>query len=305
MSGAPARTRGELAFAGLAGQAHLLARGEVSSVELVQRSLEAIAATQGTLNAFRCVREPAARAEAEQADRRLAAGERAPLLGVPVASRTMSTSPFAPAPLNPVLRREIHRLADVLAGLGHHVEDAELPYGVFGVGVLPRSVAGVSVWARRVPEPAALDPRTRHNARVGRLLGGPVLRAARALEAPMRWQMAHLFTRFDVVLTPTTAQPPLPVGAIDRLSDWETDKLTVASCPYTWPWNALGWPVVNVPAGLTDDGLPLGAQLLGPAASEPELISLAAALEDAERWHERRPPNTVGHQTHAIEGDPA
>jgi amidase len=490
VSGAPAATCGELAFAGLAGQAIRLARGEVSSAELVQRSLDAIAATQGTLNAFRCVREPAAHQEAEQADRRLAAGERAPLLGVPVAikddvdvagettefgcrgafepkradceavrrlkaagavivgkttspelgqwpitegsafgvtrnpwhpghtpggssggsaaavaaglvagalgsdglgsvripaawthlvgikpqrgristwpdreafngltcigplARTVADAallldavagnhagdahcppsageafadaarreprrlriavalkppytPFAPAPLHPVVQHTIRRLADVLAGLGHHVQDAELPYGVFGVGALPRSVAGVSAWTRRLPEPAVLDPRTRHNARVGWLLGGPVLRAARALEAPMRWQMSRVFTRFDVVLTPTTAQPPLPVGAIDRLSDWETDKLMVASCPYTWPWNVLGWPAVNVPAGLTDEGLPLGAQLVGPANSELELISLAAVLEDAERWHERRPPNTVGHLTHAIEGDPA
>jgi amidase len=65
----------------------------------------------------------------------------------------------------------------------------------------------------------------------------------------------------------------------------------------------LGWAAVNVPAGLTGQGLPLGAQLLGPSGSEFELISLAAALEDAERWHEHRPPNTVRHETHAIEGD--
>ena len=52
----------------------------------------------------------------------------------------------------------------------------------------------------------------------------------------------------------------------------------------------LGWPGVNVPAGLTDDGLPIGVQLLGPANSEPLLISLAAQLEAEERWHERRPP---------------
>ena len=52
----------------------------------------------------------------------------------------------------------------------------------------------------------------------------------------------------------------------------------------------LGWPGVNVPAGFTDDGLPLGAQLLGPANSEELLISLAAQLESVERWYERRPP---------------
>jgi amidase len=65
------------------------------------------------------------------------------------------------------------------------------------------------------------------------------------------------------------------------------------ACPYTWPWNVLGWPGVNVPAGLTDEGLPVGAQLLGPADSEPLLISLAAQLEERERWFECRPPDRV------------
>jgi amidase len=109
----------------------------------------------------------------------------------------------------------------------------------------------------------------------------------------MRWQVGSIFRRFDVVLTPTTAQPPLPVGAIDGLSNWETDKVIVGACPYTWPWNALGWPAVNVPAGLTDEGLPVGAQLLGTANQESELIALAAQLEEACRWHERRPPVSV------------
>ena len=54
-----------------------------------------------------------------------------------------------------------------------------------------------------------------------------------------------------------------------------------------------GWPSVNVPAGLTAGGLPIGAQLLGPANSESQLIALAAQLETVERWHERRPPVSV------------
>ncbi|HEY3482272.1 MAG TPA: amidase, partial [Streptomyces sp.] len=46
---------------------------------------------------------------------------------------------------------------------------------------------------------------------------------------------------------------------------------------------------VNVPAGLTGGGLPLGAQLLGPSHAEERLISLAAQLEEVERWPERHP----------------
>jgi amidase len=52
----------------------------------------------------------------------------------------------------------------------------------------------------------------------------------------------------------------------------------------------LGWPGVNVPAGFVGDGLPVGAQLLGPADSEPLLLSLAAQLEADQRWHELWPP---------------
>jgi amidase len=51
----------------------------------------------------------------------------------------------------------------------------------------------------------------------------------------------------------------------------------------------LGWPGINVPAGLTKAGLPVGAQLLGPANSEPRLIALAAQLEGVENWHRERP----------------
>ncbi|PRH79190.1 amidase, partial [Streptomyces solincola] len=70
---------------GLADQARSLAQGHTTSAELVRASLERIEAAQPTLNAFRCVRADEALAEAEDADRRLLAGERLPLLGVPVA----------------------------------------------------------------------------------------------------------------------------------------------------------------------------------------------------------------------------
>jgi amidase len=184
-------------------------------------------------------------------------------------------------------------MAAALERLGHDVELAEPTYGIFGAGVLPRSSVGLGPWLEAIADHSQLDGRTRENARFGRLLGGPVLRFARALESPMRRQVGAIFRRFDVVLTPTTAQPPLPVGSIDGLSNWQTDKVIVGACPYAWPWNALGWPGVNVPAGLTDTGLPMGAQLLGPGDSEPELIALAAQLERECRWHELRPPVSV------------
>lgn len=75
----------DLAFSGLARQAQLVAGGEASSRELVELYLERIARLDPQLNAFRTVLAESARAAAAAADARIAAGERAPLLGVPVA----------------------------------------------------------------------------------------------------------------------------------------------------------------------------------------------------------------------------
>jgi amidase len=467
------------AFAGLRRQAELLADGEASSLELVELSLARIEATQPTLNAFRCVRAESALREAEQADRRLAAGERLALLGVPVAikddtdlagettafgcagefprkstdaevvrrlkaagavivgktttpefgqwpitegsafgvtrnpwslehtpggssggsaagvaaglvagalgsdglgsvripaawthlvgikpqrgristwpepeafngltvigplARTVVDAallldatrgnlpgdlhqppappePFlttatradpgrrlrialslkppwsgAPARLDPVVRAAVERTAQALAGLGHDVVEANPRYGFVGLGAVPRANAGLEPWLRRVPDRALLDPRSRENALHGRLLSGPVLAAVRALERPMQRLVGGIFRQFDVVLSPTTAQPPMPIGAIDGLTNWQTDKAIVAACPFAWPWNVIGWPGISVPAGFANGELPLGAQLLGPGNSEPLLIALAAQLEHAERWYERRPPVRV------------
>jgi amidase len=204
--------------------------------------------------------------------------------------------PFAPVRrrLDPAIREAVERLGHVLAGMGHEVELAEPVYGIVGLGVLPRAIGGLVPWVEAAPDRAALDPRTREAARTARWMTSPIVRLARGLERPAAWQVGAIFRRHDVVITPTTARGPMPVGAIDGLSSWETDQKMTGYCPYTWPWNVLGWPAVNVPAGLIEGRLPVGAQLLGPANSEPLLISLAAALERTERWHERWPPEPRG-----------
>ncbi|MGH3583537.1 MAG: amidase family protein, partial [Mycobacterium sp.] len=75
----------------------------------------------------------------------------------------------------------------------------------------------------------------------------------------------------------------------DERSSLATDRAMIAACPVTWPWNVLGWPSINVPAGFTSDGLPIGVQLMGPEGSEPLLISLAAELEAISGWMTKQP----------------
>ncbi|OZM70321.1 amidase [Amycolatopsis antarctica] len=191
--------------------------------------------------------------------------------------------------LHPEVRAAVARLAGSLRALGHELVPVRPRYRLAGLHFLPRSLAGVHAWAGRTPDAALLDPRTRANARTGRLLGGRALRLARAAEPLLHKRIGAVFQDVDVLLVPTTATPPFRVGTFDSLTGWQTDQAMIAACPYAWPWNLLGWPGVNVPAGPDGDGLPLGAQLLGPESSEELLISLAAQLESVERWQDRRP----------------
>jgi amidase len=60
--------------------------------------------------------------------------------------------------------------------------------------------------------------------------------------------------------------------------------------PFTSIWNMTGQPAISVPAPPAGDGLPVGAQLIGPPESEPLLLSVAGQLERELGWAERRPP---------------
>jgi aspartyl-tRNA(Asn)/glutamyl-tRNA(Gln) amidotransferase subunit A len=58
----------------------------------------------------------------------------------------------------------------------------------------------------------------------------------------------------------------------------------------TMPWNATGQPVISVPCGFDNDGLPIGLSFVGRPDEELELCTLANAYERATEWHRRRPP---------------
>jgi amidase len=191
--------------------------------------------------------------------------------------------------LDDQVRAAVVEIARHLHALGHEIVVDDPSYGLLGLTFLPRSLAGVEEWCVAAPDRSLLDFRTSDTGRMGARLSGRALKLSLATLEYYRRKVGRLFERVDVVLAPTTATPPLPVGAIDGMSGWRTDRTVMAACPYAWPWNALGWPGMNVPAGLTDDGLPVGAQLLAPRGGEELLISLAAQLESVLRWDERRP----------------
>lgn len=193
------------------------------------------------------------------------------------------------ARLAPEVKRAVWRIATVLDGLGHHVRPADPHYGLIGLNFLARSTAGLYEWQPNIPDPSLLDPRTLRNVANGKRVGRHMLRFARGTSGWFERRVGRIFDDVDVVLAPTTAVPPPKVGAWAAMRQHALNHAMVTACPYAWPWNVLGWPAINIPAGVTDDGLPLGVQLLGPDGSDTLLVSLAAQLERVERWDEQRP----------------
>ena len=190
--------------------------------------------------------------------------------------------------LDPEIRAAVERLAGRLTDLGHKVFPADPDYGLVGLGLIPRGTAGVADMLDAMPNPRP-ERRTEVEARIGRMVGRRLLPLAKRMDPHLRRKVGRIFQVADVVLTPTTAQPPMRVGAYDGLGYQKTQSGVAAACPYAWTWNVLGWPGVNVPAGFTKAGLPIGAQLLGHDSDEGTLISLAAQLEAVEGWVGRRP----------------
>ncbi|GAA5069949.1 amidase [Nocardia callitridis] len=192
-------------------------------------------------------------------------------------------------PLDPEVEAGVHRIAATLRALGHEVTVADLHYGIMmGASFMPRSMAGIRARYRDMPG-ARVEQRTVGHLRSGLALSGPALFAARKLEPLLHKRIGRFFDNYDLVLAPTTATPPPRADAIDNIGFFATEHLVTAACPFAWPWNVLGWPSVNVPAGFTDDGLPVGAQLMGTASTEPTLVSVAAQLESELHWERQRP----------------
>jgi amidase len=92
---------------------------------------------------------------------------------------------------------------------------------------------------------------------------------------------------FDVLLTPTLAEPPPLLGELIH-PDTGAGRL-LPFVLFTAPFNVTGQPAMSVPLAMSSSGLPIGVQCVGAPYREDVLIRLAAQLEEARPWADRRP----------------
>ncbi|MBW6400689.1 amidase [Roseomonas sp. HJA6] len=104
-----------------------------------------------------------------------------------------------------------------------------------------------------------------------------------------------LFTRYDVLVTPTLTRTALPAdfdAAHDEVEiDGEKCGITRQGwSSYMYPFNLTGHPAVTIPSGFAQDGLPTAVQLVGPWGGDMDLLRLGAILEQDRPWAQHRPP---------------
>jgi amidase len=183
--------------------------------------------------------------------------------------------------------------AAALEKLGHLVEEVEVPtiseemiapFIVLTQGGLA-DYDGVD-WS-------AVEPHIAHQRRLsGETSAYDYALAARALELLSRREVARWGRDFDVLLTPTSAILPPVAGSVLEAQHSSPEAPVpdvVASVSFTAFGNVTGLPAVSLPLHRTEQGLPVGVQLTAAPWEEATLIRLAAQLEEALPWGDRRP----------------
>jgi amidase len=207
-----------------------------------------------------------------------------------IAASAQVARSLAPPMLDERCRRALEETAELLNSLGHEVVWRDPSYRGIGNQISVLYMRGIADDARALPHPERVGRHIRQLARLGALYPDAAVRRARALIPKFGARINAIFDDCDVLLTPTIGEPPVPV------SKWSSNRglWTLAGMTrrtgYTPPWNYLGNPAAAVPAGFTENGLPLSVQLVGRPDDEETLLSLTAQIEAERPWAERRPP---------------
>ncbi|MEP3329399.1 amidase family protein [Sedimentitalea sp.] len=186
----------------------------------------------------------------------------------------------------------------LLESLGHSVEPVQLPpdLDVEAMMVAWTKIVACgtalsvrSVLNGRPMEPALLDGVTRGAvAYAEQISGADYLQAIEVVHAFGR-RMAHFLIQCDVLVTPTLAAPPAPVGQLkpdnEDFLDYRTGPGGVFEySPFTAVFNASGQPAVSLPLHWTKGDLPVGVHLAMPFGADEALMSLSAQIEAAAPW---------------------
>jgi len=190
--------------------------------------------------------------------------------------------------------------AELCTSLGHDVVDAAPQIGADALTghFINAWAAGnawtMADWEERLGREGTADdvePLTWALVELGRSIGaGQYLKSVQELQKASR-QIGLFMEDYDVVLSPTLGEPPVPLGTFDSPADQPLYGLRRAASfvPFTPVFNVTGQPAISLPLHWNGDGLPIGVQFAAGLGDEETLLSLAGQLEQASPWAARFP----------------
>lgn len=207
-------------------------------------------------------------------------------------------------PIHPDCREAVLGAARLLESLGHHVEPARPAADTRGMMRAWTKIVGcgTALGIRKALAAKGRDLAPGDVEDVSRsaivyaatLSGADYLEAVGAIHAYGR-EMAAFFEGWDMLLTATLAEPPAMIGRLDHTGRDYADYrmgpgMVFGYSPFCAAFNASGQPAVSLPLHMTGEGLPVGVHLAARFGADEELIALAAEIEAAAPWADRRPP---------------
>ncbi len=188
--------------------------------------------------------------------------------------------------------------AKLLRDLGHDVEEADPDIDRESVIPTFRTISAANVAATLRSHPAGkkagpsnVERVTAAAAKLGEEMSGADYVQATQAAHRLGRRMAAFHQSYDVLLTPALGTSPPRLGWIDMMLE-DADEYwnrVFSFSPFTVWFNITGQPGVTLPMGVSETGLPISVQLVAPYGDEATLIRLAAQLETARPWTDRRP----------------
>ncbi|HEV3229230.1 MAG TPA: amidase [Solirubrobacteraceae bacterium] len=206
----------------------------------------------------------------------------------------LMTSGPAGMPIDPACAEAARRAGEALEQLGHAVDAVDVatvseqliePFVFLIEAALGEQLGDVD-FERAEPHIAAQVANAQSRSAF------EYARVAKDIELLSRELMAPWGRDFDVLVTPTMAVPPPPAGAIMEVTHADPSapsELVIATVAFTAFANVTGQPAISLPLHESEDGLPIGVQLVGSPFAEATLLALAGGLEAALPWTERQP----------------
>lgn len=202
-------------------------------------------------------------------------------------------------PLDPVCVRAIQETAKLCTSLGHEVVEKAPSFDGMALWqnfttILAGGVAwALADWSRRLGKdlaPDQFEPFVWAFSERGRAASAPdYLMALQDVQRQVR-ALSAFYEDHDMWLTTTLGQPPVPLGTLAYRDDpFELRRRMAMFSPYTYIANASGQPAISLPLHWTGDGLPVGLHFTGRFGEEAALLRLAAQLEHAAPWIDRKP----------------